>query len=186
VTADPTRTAIPEPADPPNRLATLPLLPYRAVLRLERRISQEGMVSVGGNDALGESRILGARARSVGEAVAMLAQAQSRFAAHYADMVESVLALELPTALCTIYDTPASAPNHLVIRTALSLFNDIITRAAFGQALPLVDLRLICREEEDYANPIEPSARGGDKIASAIARLIASEEAEPRSVVAAR
>ena len=30
-------------------LATLPLLPYRAVLRLERRISQEGMVSVGGN-----------------------------------------------------------------------------------------------------------------------------------------
>jgi hypothetical protein len=144
------------------------------------------VVSVGGNDALGESRILGARARSVGEAVAMLAQAQSRFAAHYAEMVESVLALELPTALCTIYDTPASAPNHLVIRTALSLFNDIITRAAFGQALPLVDLRLICREEEDYANPIEPSARGGDKIASAIARLIASEEAEPRSVVAAR
>src|SRR3954447_12734649 len=30
-------------------LATLPLLPYRAVLRLERRISQEGMISVGGN-----------------------------------------------------------------------------------------------------------------------------------------
>src|SRR3954470_17332161 len=30
-------------------LVTLPLLPYRAVLRLERRISHEGMISVGGN-----------------------------------------------------------------------------------------------------------------------------------------
>ena len=30
-------------------LASLPLLPYRAVLRLERRISHEGMISVGGN-----------------------------------------------------------------------------------------------------------------------------------------
>ena len=30
-------------------LAPLPLLPYRAVLRLERRISHEGMISVGGN-----------------------------------------------------------------------------------------------------------------------------------------
>ena len=30
-------------------LAALPLLPYRAVLRLERRISHEGMISVGGN-----------------------------------------------------------------------------------------------------------------------------------------
>ena len=30
-------------------LVALPLLPYRAVLRLERRISHEGMISVGGN-----------------------------------------------------------------------------------------------------------------------------------------
>ena len=30
-------------------LTPLPLLPYRAVLRLERRISHEGMISVGGN-----------------------------------------------------------------------------------------------------------------------------------------
>src|SRR5439155_26469155 len=30
-------------------LKTLPLVPYRAVLKLERRASHEGMVSVGGN-----------------------------------------------------------------------------------------------------------------------------------------
>jgi hypothetical protein len=30
-------------------LKTLPIVPYRAVLKLERRVSHEGMVSVGGN-----------------------------------------------------------------------------------------------------------------------------------------
>jgi transposase len=36
-------------AEEKSALATLPLLPYRTVLRLERRISHEGMISVGGN-----------------------------------------------------------------------------------------------------------------------------------------
>ncbi len=144
------------------------------------------VVSVGGNDALGESHILSSPARMVGEAVMMLADAQERFARSYADMLEGVLGVGLPTALCTIYDTPASAPNHRIIRTALSVFNDIITRAAFGNGLPLIDLRLICGEEEDYANPIEPSARGGEKIAAAIAGLIAGGEEVIRSVVAAK
>ncbi len=145
------------------------------------------VVSVGGNDALGESHILGAGVRVVGEGVMMLAEAQERFARNYADMLQSVLSLELPTALCTIYDTPSSAANHRIIRTALSVFNDIITRAAFREGLPLIDLRLICNEDEDYANPIEPSARGGAKMAAAIASLIAGAgEDHPRSVVVAR
>ena len=144
------------------------------------------VVSVGGNDALGESHLLSASARLVGEAVMMLADAQERFAKYYAEMLRSVLALRLPTALCTIYDTPPSAPNHRMIRTALALFNDMITRAAFSEGLPLIDLRLICNEEEDYANPIEPSARGGEKMAAAIAGLVTSAgESEPRSIVVA-
>ena len=144
------------------------------------------VVSVGGNDALGESGILSSSARMVGEAVLMLADTQERFARNYGDMLEAVLAAELPTTLCTIYDTPRSAPNQRVIRTALALFNDVITRAAFGHCLSLIDLRLICNEEEDYANPIEPSARGGEKIATAIAGLIAGSGDRSRSLVAAR
>lgn len=144
------------------------------------------VVSVGGNDALGESHILSSPARMVGEAVMMLAEAQDRFAGNYAYMLEAVLGLGLPTALCTIYDTPTSAPNHRIIRTALGLFNDVITRAAFGNGLPLIDLRLICNEDEDYANPIEPSAKGGAKMAAAIAGLIAKDQEQRRSVVAAR
>jgi hypothetical protein len=64
------------------------------------------------------------------------------------------------------------------------LFNDAITRAAFSRALPLIDLRLICDEPADYANPIEPSEQGGDKIAAAIAQLALGSG--KRSVVVAR
>lgn len=144
------------------------------------------VLSVGGNDALGESHILASPARLVGEAVAMLAEAQDRFAGNYADMLEGVLGLGLPTALCTIYDTPSSAPNHRIIRAALALFNDVITRAAFGNGLSLIDLRLICNEDDDYANPIEPSAKGGAKMAAAIAGLVAGTGEERRPIVAAR
>ena len=144
------------------------------------------VVSVGGNDALGESHLLGAAVRSVGEGVLLLAEAQDRFARNYSDMLQSVLAAGLPTALCTIYDTPASAPNHRVIRAALALFNDIITRAAFAHGLPLIDLRLICNDDADYANPIEPSAQGGAKMAAAIARLVSPNgDGEPQSIVVA-
>ncbi len=142
------------------------------------------VVSAGGNDALGESHILGSSVRLVGEAVLMLAEAQERFARNYDEMLETVLALGLPTAVCTIYDTPSSAPNQRVIKSALSMFNDIITRAAFSRGLPLVDLRLICSEDSDYANPIEPSSRGGEKIAAAIAGLVTTgSEERSRSIV---
>lgn len=144
------------------------------------------VVSVGGNDALGESHLLGSPARTVGEALMMLLDAQQRFAGNYAYMLEGVLSRQLPTALCTIYDTPTWAPNQRIIKAALALFNDVITRAAFGNALPLIDLRLICSDDDDYANPIEPSTKGGEKMAAAIARLIAGDGKEPRSIVAAR
>jgi lysophospholipase L1-like esterase len=144
------------------------------------------VVSVGGNDALGESHILGAGVGIVGEGVALLAEAQERFARSYSDMLQTVLSVGLPTALCTIYDTPTTAPNQRIIRTALAVFNDIITRAAFSEGLPLIDLRLICNEDEDYANPIEPSAKGGAKMATAIARLITGAgDDRPQSLVIA-
>lgn len=133
------------------------------------------VLSAGGNDALGASGLLYSPVRVVGEAVAVLAEAQDAFEASYRDMLGHVLRLGLPTALCTIYDTPRFAPDHRIIKAALSLFNDRITRAAFSGSLPLVDLRLICNEDADYANPIEPSVEGGDKMARAIARLASGQ-----------
>lgn len=127
------------------------------------------VVSAGGNDALGASFMLGQSVATVAEALSLLETAQSRFAANYSKMASAVMETGLPAAFCTIYDTPPSSPDHRIVRTALALFNDVITRSAFGRGAGLIDLRLICDEDEDYANPIEPSVQGGDKIASAIA-----------------
>jgi hypothetical protein len=141
------------------------------------------VVSAGGNDALGTSHVLYEGVGLVGEALAILADAADRFAASYAAMLEAVLARGLPTALCTIYDTPQTSAEARIIRAALSLFNDVITRAAFSRGLALVDLRLICSDPGDYANPIEPSVKGGEKISAAI---LAAVERRGGSRVVAR
>ena len=125
-------------------------------------------VSVGGNDALSAAYLLSSRVETVADALNLLADAQDQFHQLYKHMLRRVLATGLPAALCAIYDTPPSSPDHRIIKTALSLFNDRITRDAFSNRLPLIDLRLLCSEDKDYANPIEPSVQGGAKIAAAI------------------
>ena len=127
------------------------------------------ILSVGGNDALGSSGFLAAPARSTAEALLGLADIGEEFERGYLAMLEGVLAYGLPTAICTVYYP--RFPDKVLQRTAvaaLTVFNDCIVRAAFSHRLPLLDLRLICTAEEDYANPIEPSAVGGEKIARAI------------------
>lgn len=140
------------------------------------------IVSVGGSDALGSSEILGESARSVAEVMARIADVRESFARDYRKMLDMVVNYRLPTALCTIYDTRFPAPqeqSHVV--AALSVFNDVITREAFSRRLSLIDLRLICSEDDDYANLIQPSAKGGDKIAGAISQAIVGNT--PRSQV---
>jgi hypothetical protein len=144
------------------------------------------VISAGGNDALGFSPLLQTPANSVTEALSMLGRAQDRFAADYEAMTEVLAATGLPSAVCTIYDTPASGPGYRVIRTALAIFNDCITRAAFTRAISLIDLRLICSQDSDYANPIEPSVQGGAKIARAVAALAVRGSATAGSTVIAR
>ncbi len=142
------------------------------------------VVSVGGNDALRNSGILREQARSVAEVIGRFAGVQDEFARSYRAMLDKVLDRRLPTALCTIYDArfPDPQEQRLVV-TALSIFNDVITREAFTRRLPLIDLRLICNDPDDYANPIEPSAKGGDKIAGVIAQVVAGNSIFPRSQV---
>jgi hypothetical protein len=115
--------------------------------------------------------------------VARLREAQLAFAQRYEAMLESAVGTGLRVAVCTIYDANIPPPEGPVITTALSLFNDVITRAAFSRGLPLIDLRLICDEPADYANPIEPSVQGGAKIAAAIAALATGQPGATQSQV---
>ena len=128
------------------------------------------VVSIGGNDALRQEAVLGEPGRSVGEGLARLGAVADRFRQDYRAMLAGILAHRLPTALCTIYDPHFPDPQRRRLAIiGLALFNDVIAREAFSHGLALIDLRLVCSEDADFANPIEPSAAGGAKIAAAIA-----------------
>ena len=145
------------------------------------------VVSIGGNDALGHLGVLDDSANSVAAALTRLAEIREGFDAAYGAMLAAVLARRLPTALCTIYNPRFPEPHlqRLAI-TGLTIFNDCILRHAFARALAVFDLRLICNEDEDYANPIEPSGQGGKKIATAIADWLRHEVRPGRSEIFTR
>ncbi len=134
------------------------------------------VLSVGGNDALRQLDTLQTPARTVYKALETLADMAARFNADYRNMLKQVVDIHKPLMLCTIYDSvPGLTP---ALQTALTLFNDVIVRAAIENALPVLDLRIICREAEDYSalSPIEPSSHGGAKIAKAIARALSTHD----------
>ena len=139
------------------------------------------VLSVGGNDALGRADLLQQKAQSVAEVLDKLAAAAEDFQYQYHEMLGSILGSGLSTAVCTIYYPrfPEPAIQRLAV-TALTVFNDVIIREAFLAGIPLLDLRLICDRDEDYANPIEPSEAGGRKIAAAIIRMIREYRIESR------
>ncbi|HEY3572542.1 MAG TPA: GDSL-type esterase/lipase family protein [Arthrobacter sp.] len=174
---------------PPGWKATLLALDGDLIAGVNRQLralpddATHLVVSAGGNDALGFAHLLEAPARSVAESVTMFADAQDRFAADYELMAAALSEAGLPAAVCTIYDTPSAGPFYRIIRTALTVFNDCVTRAAFSRGLSVLDLRIICTDDGDYANALEPSVQGGAKIAGAIAALLDPGRQVPRSTV---
>ena len=109
---------------------------------------------------------------STAEALALFGDRVCRFEKAYRGAIDGVRAMRRDTTLCTIYNGDLEAQEAPLARVALMMFNDVILRVAFEHGLRVIDLRLICTESADYANPIEPSGRGGRKIAQAIARCL--------------
>jgi lysophospholipase L1-like esterase len=131
------------------------------------------VISAGGNDALGYAPILAAPSRSMAESLTQLGDIGDAFQAHYRAAIENVLQRHLPTAVCTISEPRyADAVQRRLSTTALTIINDAIIRQAARRGVAIIDLRLVCGEDADFANPIEPSAHGGWKIAGAIASLL--------------
>lgn len=49
--------------------------------------------------------------------------------------------------------------------------------------LPVIDLRLVCCDPADYANAIEPSSFGGEKITDNIVKIVADHDfSKPASI----
>ena len=126
------------------------------------------IVSTGGNDILHHAALLTQKVDSIASALAILGRAAAEFATKHRAAAAAAAEREIPVAFCTIYDANMGP----LITTALSLFNDAITRNIHEQGTDLIDLRLVCGEVGDYANPIEPSVAGGEKIAASIKRYV--------------
>ncbi|HEY1860526.1 MAG TPA: SGNH/GDSL hydrolase family protein [Gemmataceae bacterium] len=151
-------------ADVPNQLKDLPT------------DATHLFVSAGGNDALGESGILGEAACTVGDAMCLMHEVRTRFQESYRTMLRAVCAVGKPVVVCTVYDAiPVLAGAD---RTALAGFNEVILREAFAARLPVIDLRLVCQHPSDYSHvsPIEPSVVGGAKIVRAIVEVVTTHD----------
>lgn len=131
------------------------------------------LLSVGGNNALLRAEVLETPVTSSGEALLLLSEVAAEFELNYRRAVSACLSRNLPLVVCTIYHGNFPEPSYQRrVVVALTLFNDVIIRTAVENRLRVIDLRLVCTSPEDYANPIEPSASGGAKIARAIVRTV--------------
>jgi len=116
------------------------------------------IVSTGGNDVLVQTEVLG--------------DAVDQFREDYCRMLEAVMATDVESYICTIYrpDFP-DGDFQRTTSTVLGLFNDVIVEEASLRLIPILDIRAIFTDSGDYANPIEPSVQGGQKLADEIVGL---------------
>jgi len=79
-------------ADVPQQLKKLP------------RDATHLVLSIGGNDALGDAGLLERKVASMAEALELITQVRERFRSAYARMLDQALQSKLPLAVCTIYE----------------------------------------------------------------------------------
>jgi hypothetical protein len=131
------------------------------------------VISAGGNDALGIlSQLHGSTPMPILAALQTLATIQLKFESEYTRVIAAAVLTGKPILACTIYDGVPGLSQEL--KSALSLFNDVILRVCARQGLPVLDLRALCNESSDYSvvSPIEPSNTGGQKIARRIVQIV--------------
>jgi hypothetical protein len=112
--------------------------------------------------------------KSTAKTLAELADVSQGFEKNYRRAVAMCRQTGFPLTICTIYNGNfLDREYQRLSSTALMVFNDAILRVGFEFGLTVIDLRFVCSSPEDYANPIEPSSKGGAKIARCIVASIA-------------
>ena len=97
----------------------------------------------------------------------------------YESIVANLSNYRAKLLLCTVYegdlvDSDEFSDVIYSSKTMLSIFNDQVYRTAKKYSCEVLELREIFVSSEDYANPIEPSHIGGEKLAKAIKGWVAS------------
>ena len=98
----------------------------------------------------------------------------------YESIVANLSNYRAKLLLCTVYegdlvDSDEFSDVIYSSKTMLSIFNDLVYRTAQKYNAEVLELRDIFVLPKDYANPIEPSHIGGEKLAKAIKEWVDSE-----------
>ena len=95
----------------------------------------------------------------------------------YESIVANLSNYRAKLLLCTVYegdlvDSDEFSDVIYSSKTMLSIFNDLVYRTAQKYDGEVLELRDIFISSEDYANPIEPSHIGGEKLAKSIVEWV--------------
>ena len=145
-------------------------------------LAKAGMIvlSAGGNDALGHIEFLDKDFKTTSrEALVKLQNIRQGFQQIYASLLKKLRQQNNNILVLTIYNPKFSEhgmelEDELAAEAALSIFNDVIQQTAHTHDCAVLDIRSLFTEGGDFANPIEPSAIGGEKLAAAIAATVKS------------
>lgn len=137
-------------------------------------------ICVDGGWAIETSGLLQGDAQSVRGTLDALASAADEFESIFARLIAAAKETGLPTIICTL--VPARYVDRVQERaaaTALAIFNDRILRRAFAARLSIVELRLVCDEDSDYASETLLSHAGVRKVANVARSALYEISREP-------
>jgi len=136
------------------------------------------ILSAGGNDALQHIDLLDAATVTTAKQVLLrLAAIRADFRRTYASLLDRLVTIRAPVLVLTVYNPcfdghGMDATYQQAAEGAISLFDDVIQLEAHRRSFKVLELRTLFTSPADYANPIEPSALGGAKLAQAISAWV--------------
>ena len=131
-------------------------------------------LSAGGNNLLKSFGIVQDDAKmTFNQIMKTLKPVIEKFENDYENLLNKI---QSPALVFTIYnpafhhydETEFMSPYQEACEVTVNIFNDIIQRLILKKGFEVLELRALFTEKNDYANSIEPSHQGGEKIAKFI------------------
>jgi lysophospholipase L1-like esterase len=143
------------------------------------------ILSAGGNDALQHIGLLEDASKTTARDVLVRLWAiREEFRRRYAALLDRLALARRPVLVLTVYNPCFHAHGfndayQQAAESAISIIDDVIQQEARRRSFAILELRELFHDRADYANPIEPSAIGGAKLAKCMSRWLRSEDDHP-------
>lgn len=137
------------------------------------------VLSIGGNDLLQNLHLLQDETSGMKFALEKCSELISQIQENYIKILEHLSQYDAKVLLCTVYEGDLESDLLLAKydkagQIMLKMHNDTVYYLASKFEVDVLELRNIFTYKEDYANPIEPSHIGGEKLARAIIQWMKS------------